>query len=295
MIEVPDNPAGRLRSVFRVMHSDGGAHSVSSWWQLVAEEVAPEGDVHAVRAEAAALFRDVELVSDLFTAEDERDAYLYHREAWSQGVFSWGLNSKNPNNTAVPYQAEQIVTAESVRWLSAISSILHRDAPEFRVNAGVDADTIVAKVAGDLRQMLGEVKASEDLLHPTLRAAIIRRITTALDDMTYVRLRGWHSLHQDVSAVEVTFAATEQAPAVYANEPLRLRVHEWVVAAREICVEVERIVVPTATGLAVAIATSDVATGLGALVTARGAIEYAASRGRSSQQGELPPGDGDPA
>lgn len=298
MIAVPDNPAGRLRALFGVVHDAGDTHTVTSWWQLIAETVAPEGDVHSVRAEAAALFRDVELTADLFSADDERDAYLFHRTEWSKGIFAWGLESTQRDGNNAVYKAEEIVSAESVRWLSAISSILHRDAPDFRLKADIDADTIVAKIAGDLRQLLADIKGAEDSLHPALRAAIVRRITTALEDVTYIRLRGWQSLHRNSAAVEVTLSATEQAPTVQADEPLRERVKQWVETARIIVTEIERIVVPAATGVAVAISTSDVAVGLSALVTARGAIEYAAARGRvesGPDPRELPPSEGDSA
>lgn len=282
MRDVPNNPAGRLQRVLSSFHLDDEERSVAQWWDLICENCAPRSDSLSIRAEAGALLRDVDTAIEYLSPDDDKASYKRQRGAWSKAVFGWGLNARHDNGSVWTYPGTTVADPESVRWLSSLSSILRRDAPESSLRGSdEEIDSVLESTLERTDQLVQSIVAAGGELPPELRAALLRAVLDVRDDVVFVRLRGWRRLYSSAAANEATLSTVAEDVSVSATSGKLDLIKGWASIAREICVEIERIVVPTATGIAVAIGTSDVAAGLGAGITARLAIGGGSSGGNS--------------
>jgi hypothetical protein len=282
---IPNNPAGRLKVLFDVFHANDQPRPLTDWWNVVAGEIAPEGDAYSVRAEAGALLRDVEQAARALPPEDDPIALLAERPVWARSIFGWGLlDAPNQHETAA-----SLIPRNAINALNGLAGVLRRDAPEFAL-VGDPAALVedLDRVQKRLTELLLAVTADGDLPEAS-RRSIAQALVRAVDDLTYVRLRGLARLHHDVQTAHIESVAAVEAPAVQADAERLTRVRQWVGALLEVVVAVERLVVPTATTIAVAVTSGDLPTAIAAGVTARVAL----GAGASAAHRQLPPGGAD--
>jgi hypothetical protein len=247
---IPNNPAGRLKALFEVFHANDGSRSLTDWWQVVAAQVADNGDPYSVRAEAGALFRDVEQAARALPAEDDPSALLAEREVWARPIFGWSLlDAANQ-----PIRAEGLISRRSINALNGLAGVLRRDAAEFKILADpVAVAEELERLRVQLSELLLAVSNDRDLPDES-RRFIAHALVRAIDDITYVQLRGLASLHHDVRTAHIESVSAADAPVVR-DDPERLkRVRRWGDALLEVVTTIEKIVVPTATTVAVALA-----------------------------------------
>ena len=281
--DVPNEPAGRLRSVLAVLRNVGGNQTLSEVWADAAQDIAPErGDAISVRAEMASLYHDVEKSIRAMPIQEDRDAYWAYRESWARPILGLGMND-NPNTRM---SGEHLVSPEALRTLTMLSGVLRSEAPEASPRLSEDElQEGLAELQETLLRLHAEIGAARWFNHQA-RARLLDLVTVALDNIVFVNFRGYGSLERSVLTIEGELVSSKAILERTDGPALELARTQWLEAVdswlRKVSPMVSRVrgmieydVVPFAIGASVGWTTRDVTAALGAWIGGRVALEGA--------------------
>ncbi len=290
--EVPNEPAGRLRTVLDQIRRYGDTLTVSEWWRRIAPEVVSGGDPISARSEAASLFRDVEQAVYSLPLADDRDAALAAREQWARPIFALGLVDRENGRL----NQHQLVPDSALNSLAMLSSVLRREAPEYSLKAESDTvKEVLGSIYNEVASIFAEVSSLPGI-PDAMRALLLRRLVRVMDDINFVRMRGFATLHDSLVEIQWEMATATVEPVVEAEPTLHDRLNNFLARLKTTVGMLEDIVTPTAIGVTWGITTGDV---VGALVMAgmMRKMLAAGDTGAATQvverlkRGELPKGE----
>jgi hypothetical protein len=284
---VANNPAGRLRDIFAVFHEMSGSKTHSEWWSEAAQFLTDGADGISARAEAATLFREIEIAVTALPLDDDPATLLAKRQLWAAPIF--GIDMLD--HVGHRLSRGSFVDPEALASLAHLHSILRREAPEYRVRN--DAD-LVAQTLQSAMGSLSDVRTCllslDDTLPGVVRAQLVRSVNRAIADIRFVRFRGYARLHQDAVVADVALAAAAQSAEVQESAPLLERFSSITAQVKQVVADVEAIFIPGASGVAYGILTGDL---IGATLMWVGARRALGPVAENSETLALPPGTGE--
>jgi hypothetical protein len=270
MLDIPNNPAGRLLQLLQHFATGSNSMTLSQWWQHVTPKVTRRGaDSYSIRAEAGALFHETEIAVRCLPPEDDREALLSTRTEWARPIFGWGLNDGN----GAPYAPGDLISPNALNFLKTISSILRREAPEFEVRVSNEIlDEYLDKIYAQLSELLAEVTQAKDI-DSRFRARCSRKIIEAMEDVDFVSFRGLSRLDTSVRTIENQLEDAESRSQNADNPGALAKIQKMLGTVREIIIDVEKIVYPAAIAVTVAISTQDPVLAITSGITTRKFLE----------------------
>jgi len=267
---IANTPAGRLRDILAVCHTTTGHYWPSAWWRVVIAPLVTDGaDGLSARADAASLFRDIELAVRALPPDDDPDVLLTKRALWAAPIFGIGHTDTN----ACPIYGRDFVDPEALVSLSHLHSILRREAPEYRARPDlkliqrtlVEAHERLTAVQDDLLE-LGEALPS------VTRARLFRGIERALDDIRFVQFRGYACLYQNLAILQIDATAASDLTGVRGSPGILERVNRVADRVKQTVAAVEAIFIPGSVGVSYGILTGDIVGAVALWVGARRAL-----------------------
>jgi hypothetical protein len=282
---VANNPAGRLRDVLNLFDALGGEHQLNHWWGRIAEQIGKDLDAISVRAEAGALLRELELAVQALPEEDNPQLLLGKRHMWARPIFGIGTTDEN-------YKASDLADAEGLIALNNLHAILRREAPDYAMRSDAELlDSTLDDVREDLTKLVREVTELGEAIPGVLRARLLRGLGRALDDIAFVRFRGYGRLYENLVAAEAETRAVAGHPQIVEHLD---QINAVADQLKRAVVSVEQLFLPFAAGVTYGLITGDVLGAIGVTISGRRAL----GPGKSATSPlQLPPGrtshDGD--
>jgi hypothetical protein len=277
---VPNEPAGRLRQVLAALRAVSSSTNLSGLWEQATQQLTPlQSDTLAVRAEAGALYRAVEVSIESLPDIDERAAYAAYRRHWATPIFGIALSDGHGKS----YTGPELVNDDGLRTLAMLSGTLRHSTPEPTQAALADDDLV--QHLNEVRDILLQVRSGvlqARWIDPRTRTRLVSLLTDAADSITFVRFRGLGAVERGVLSVEVELVAAEsQVPDETLLEPLRslqkTTISQWTDAirgaVRRVRETIEYDALPMAMGAATFVHSGDLRVAIAAWVGTRVMLE----------------------